>query len=104
MQDNSRNRKDSDSRGGAKSTSRVEVKRDAWVGGVRVPGGLLPRKGSDGVVEFYYDEDYPRHVSSGSNGKLYKTTGNIQVFYKKAADAEKVKFTGKNVDIYFRKH
>ena len=70
-------------------------------GSVRVKGGFLPHHGSIGSLEIYYDGKKMPSLS-GSRGKIkiYKTDGNLQVFYKNPSDIQDLEFLGLIVDMY----
>ncbi len=70
-------------------------------GAVRVSGGLLPHHSSMGMIDFYYDGKKAPSLT-GSRGKIsiYKTDGNLQVFYKNPNDIKDKEFLGLIVDMY----
>ncbi|WP_277058222.1 hypothetical protein [Trichlorobacter lovleyi] len=71
-------------------------------GGVRVKGGLLPKSGSIGTVEFLFDGSFPAKRGKSGKADKYVTDGHIQVIYKDKKQAEEVCFQGKTVDVYFK--
>ncbi len=71
-------------------------------GGVRVKGGLLPKSGSIGAVEFLFDGSFPSKRGKRGKADKYFTDGHIQVIYKDKKQAEEICFQGKTVDVYFK--
>ena len=68
---------------------------------VRVKGGFLPHHGSIGNLEIYYDgKKMPSLSGSRGKVKIYKSDGNIQVFYKNPSDIQDLEFLGLIVDMY----
>lgn len=71
-------------------------------GGVRVKGGLLPKSGTIGTVEFLFDGSFPSKRGKSGKADKYVTDGHIQVIYKDKKQVEEVCFQGKTVDVYFK--
>lgn len=69
-------------------------------GTIDVVGGLLPKRGSIGTIEFYYDGCFPRSTRSEGTLRFYETNGNLQVFFRNADDEKNIKFIGATIDIY----
>lgn len=70
-------------------------------GSVRVSGGLLPHHSSMGMIDFYYDgKKVPSLTGSRGRISIYKTDGNLQVFYKNPNDIKDKEFLGLIVDMY----
>lgn len=70
-------------------------------GAVRVSGGLLPHHASMGMINFYYDgKKAPSLTGSRGRISIYKTDGNLQVFYKDSNDIKDKEFLGLIVDMY----
>ena len=70
-------------------------------GAVRVSGGLLPHHSSMGMIDFYYDgKKAPSLTGSRGRISIYKTDGNLQVFYKNPNDIKDKEFLGLIVDMY----
>lgn len=69
-------------------------------GGIKIKGGMLPKKGSIGRIEIHFDGSFPRNTKTSGTIKYYETDGNIQVIYKHQDDEKTVKFLGNSVDIY----
>lgn len=69
-------------------------------GGIKIKGGLLPKKGNIGRIEVHFDGSFPKHTKTTSGIKYFETDGNIQVIYKHYDDEVKIKFLGNSVDIY----
>jgi len=69
--------------------------------GVRVKGELLPHQCSFGRLKFYYDgKKSPTLSGTRGRTKIYKTDGNLQVFYKDPNDIKDMEFVGLIVDMY----
>lgn len=73
----------------------------ASIGRVQIKGSILPRSGSIGRINVYYDGDFPQRVGSRGNVNIYRTSGNLQVIYRHPEDAAKHEFEGRKVDIYY---
>lgn len=70
-------------------------------GSVRVSGGLLPHHSSMGMIDFYYDgKKAPSLTGNRGRISIYKTDGNLQIFYKNPNDIKDKEFLGLIVDIY----
>lgn len=70
-------------------------------GSVRVSGGLLPHHSSMGMIDFYYDgKKAPSLTGSRGRISIYKTDGNLQIFYKNPDDVKDKEFLGLIVDMY----
>lgn len=70
-------------------------------GSVRVSGGLLPHHSSMGMIDFYYGgKKAPSLTGSRGRISIYKTDGNLQVFYKNPNDIKDKEFLGLIVDMY----
>ena len=76
--------------------------KSSQLGTIKVAGGLLPKHGSIGTIEFYFDGEFPKYKRSQGALKFYETNGNIQVFFKSANDEKNIKFMGTTVDMYRR--
>ena len=70
-------------------------------GGVRVKGGLLPKKGTIGNIQVCFDEDMPHRSGSRGSTNIYTCDGNLQVFYNRRGDEVNIEWDANIVDIYY---
>lgn len=68
--------------------------------GQQILGGMLPKRGSIGSIEYFYDGSTPKLQQKRQGIDYYKTNGNVQVFYRNSSDKNKIKFLGTSVDEY----
>jgi len=74
----------------------------ATYGGIKVMGGLLPNQGQLGALEIYHDGAFPAAAGKEGEATVYKTDGNLQVFYRAEEDLAGVRFQANIVDWYQR--
>ncbi len=85
------------------SSSYIQKKKSGTVTnykGIRIEGGLLPKRGTIGKVKVYFDGSFPKWIRSSGNTQYYETDGIIQVVHCNAEDESKFKFIGKSTDVY----